>query len=60
MVFIDYNQTATLNLQSFSLTQAIAYKLLDAWGYEGFRTHAEQVSMFYSDKRDIAMEKYFV
>ena len=61
MIFIDHDQTATSNLQSSSLTQAIAYKLLDAWGYEGFRTHTEQVSIFYRDKRDIfeaAMKKY--
>ena len=54
-------QTATSNLQTSSLTQAITYKLLDAWGYEGFRIHVEQVSAFYRDKRDIfeaAMKKH--
>jgi tryptophan aminotransferase len=49
----SFHQTATSNLQTSSLTQAIVHKLLDAWGYEGFRIHTEQVSAFYRDKRDI-------
>ncbi|KAF4613657.1 hypothetical protein D9613_007469 [Agrocybe pediades] len=53
--------TATSNLQTSSLTQAIVYKLLDSWTYEGFRTHTEMVSEFYRQKRDVfesAMRKY--
>ncbi|KAF9553975.1 PLP-dependent transferase [Agrocybe pediades] len=53
--------TATSNLQTSSLTQAIAYKLLDSWGYEGFKTHTERVSEFYRQKRDVfesAMKKH--
>ena len=50
---IGNHQTATSNLQTSSLTQAITAKLLDAWGYEGFKIHTEQVSAFYRDKRDV-------
>lgn len=46
-------QTATTNLQTSSLTQAIAFKLLEAWGYAGFKKHAETVSAFYRVKRDV-------
>jgi len=45
--------TATANLQVSSLTQMVATKLLEAWGYEGFVTHTEQVSEFYRGKRDL-------
>ncbi|KAF5342197.1 hypothetical protein D9611_001983 [Ephemerocybe angulata] len=45
--------TATSNLQSSSLTQAIAATLLNAWGYDGFQAHIDQVSAFYREKRDI-------
>lgn len=53
--------TATSNLQTSSLTQAIIYTLLSAWGQDGFRAHTEQVSNFYRQKRDVferAMKKY--
>ncbi|KAJ3562192.1 hypothetical protein NP233_g9731 [Leucocoprinus birnbaumii] len=53
--------TATSNLQVSSLTQVIAAKLLDSWGYEGYKTHTERVSEFYREKRDVfqaAMVKY--
>jgi len=53
--------TAESNLQTSSFTQAITLKLLDAWGYEGFRIHTEHVSAFYRAKRDIfeaAMKKH--
>jgi len=46
-------QTAIANLQSPSLTQAIAFTLLDAWGYERFFAHTQTVSAFYKEKRDI-------
>ncbi|PPQ92584.1 LOW QUALITY PROTEIN: hypothetical protein CVT25_007276 [Psilocybe cyanescens] len=53
--------TATSNLQTSSLTQAIVFKLLDSWGYEGFKIHTERVSAFYAAKRDVferAMNKH--
>ncbi|KAF8150114.1 PLP-dependent transferase [Crassisporium funariophilum] len=53
--------TATSNLQTSSLTQAIVLKLLDSWGHEGFRIHTEFVSEFYRQKRDVfeaAMNKH--
>ncbi|KAH9928351.1 pyridoxal phosphate-dependent transferase [Fomitopsis serialis] len=43
--------TAVANLQTSSLTQAIAFSLLDAWGYDGFKTHTEAVSRFYREKQ---------
>ncbi|KAF9812464.1 hypothetical protein IEO21_06182 [Rhodonia placenta] len=45
--------TAVANLQTSSLTQAITYSLLDAWGYSGFKAHTETVSRFYREKRDV-------
>ncbi|KAF4614086.1 hypothetical protein D9613_007470 [Agrocybe pediades] len=53
--------TAASNVQTPSLTQVIVYRLLDSWGYEGFKTHTEWVSEFYRQKRDVfesAMKKY--
>ena len=64
MILIHYPkklQTQTSNLQVPSLTQVIVHKLLESWGYEGLRTHAERVSEFYRGKRDVfqaAMVKY--
>jgi tryptophan aminotransferase len=54
-------ETATANMQASSLTQAIAYSLLSAWGYDGFRLHCENVSSFYRERRDIferAMQRH--
>ncbi|KAF9057876.1 pyridoxal phosphate-dependent transferase [Panaeolus papilionaceus] len=45
--------TETSNLQVSSLTQMIAFKLLNAWGHKGFITHTERVSAFYREKRDM-------
>lgn len=45
--------TSTSNLQTSSLTQIIAFKLLDSWGYNGFKAHTETVSAFYREKRDV-------
>ncbi|GBE87948.1 Aminotransferase tdiD [Sparassis crispa] len=45
--------TAVANLQPSSLTQIIAFSLLDSWGYDGFRTHTQNVSRFYREKRDM-------
>ncbi|EKM78973.1 hypothetical protein AGABI1DRAFT_75553 [Agaricus bisporus var. burnettii JB137-S8] len=53
--------TATSNLQVSSLTQVIAYRLLDSWGYQGFKIHTDRVAQFYKEKRDVfqaAMKKY--
>lgn len=46
-------QTATSNLQTSSLTQAIVTKLLVAWGHDGFMAHTEGVAAFYKAKRDV-------
>lgn len=45
--------TAIASLQTPSLTQTIAYALLNSWGYDGFKTHTETVSQFYRGKRDV-------
>ncbi|KAF8072229.1 PLP-dependent transferase [Lyophyllum atratum] len=45
--------TSSSNLQTPSLTQAIVFKLLDSWGYEGFIKHTEKVSAFYRARRDV-------
>lgn len=53
--------TTSANLQTSSTTQAIAVALLDYYGYDGFQKHAERVSQFYRDKRDVfeaAMKKH--
>jgi len=60
-IFEKKSQTQMSNLQVSSLTQVIAHKLLESWGYEGFRVHAERVSEFYREKRDVfqaAMVRY--
>ena len=46
-------QTAIASLQASSLTQAIAFALLDSWGYDNFKLHTETVSQFYREKRDV-------
>ncbi|KAI0925700.1 hypothetical protein AcV5_008368 [Taiwanofungus camphoratus] len=45
--------TAVANLQTSSLTQTIAFALLNSWGYDGFKTHTGTVSRFYREKRDV-------
>ncbi|KAK7027244.1 hypothetical protein VNI00_015333 [Paramarasmius palmivorus] len=55
--------TATINLQTPTLTQIITYALLTSpsWGYDGFRLHTEQIAEFYRKKRDVFegyMRKY--
>ncbi|PPR02666.1 hypothetical protein CVT24_002149 [Panaeolus cyanescens] len=45
--------TETSNLQVATLTQMIAFKLLDQWGFEGFITHTQRVSAFYRERRDM-------
>ncbi|KAJ3991878.1 PLP-dependent transferase [Lentinula boryana] len=45
--------TANANLQVSSLTQLIAFRLLDSWGYDKFFVHTKNVSAFYAQKRDI-------
>ncbi|KAF5359770.1 hypothetical protein D9756_003589 [Leucocoprinus leucothites] len=53
--------TESSDLQASSLAQVIAIKLLDSWGYGGFKLHTERTSEFYREKRDVfqvAMMKY--
>ncbi|KAJ3818631.1 PLP-dependent transferase [Lentinula raphanica] len=45
--------TANANLQVSSLTQLIAFRLLDSWGYDKFFVHTKNVSAFYWKKRDV-------
>ncbi|KAG7451388.1 PLP-dependent transferase [Guyanagaster necrorhizus] len=45
--------TSTSNLQASSLTQVIAFALLDSWGYGGFKAHTNNVASFYRKKRDV-------
>ncbi|KAJ4470462.1 PLP-dependent transferase [Lentinula aciculospora] len=45
--------TANANLQVSSLTQLIAFRLLDFWGYDKFFLHTRNVSAFYKQKRDV-------
>ncbi|KAG5637955.1 hypothetical protein H0H81_002483 [Sphagnurus paluster] len=45
--------TSASNLQTASLTQAIVYKLLASWGYEGFTAHTRKVAEFYRARRDV-------
>ena len=42
--------TGNTNLQPSSLTQAIALKLVDRWGVDGFVDHARRVAAFYKAK----------
>ncbi|KAI0707294.1 PLP-dependent transferase [Earliella scabrosa] len=56
MAVIDLH-TAVASLQTPSLTQTIAFALLDAWGYDAFKAHTLAVSRFYRDKRDV-FERY--
>ncbi|KAH8074790.1 PLP-dependent transferase [Cristinia sonorae] len=45
--------TAVSSLQTSSLTQTIAFALLNQWGYDDFVTHTQNVSAFYRAKRDV-------
>lgn len=45
--------TAGANLHTSALAQAVAFKLLQAWGIEGFLGHARAVADFYAARRDI-------
>jgi len=46
--------TAILNFQPSSLSQAVVFALLDAWGYETFIKHTVvTISAFYRSKRDV-------
>ncbi|KAF9045353.1 PLP-dependent transferase [Panaeolus papilionaceus] len=44
------------SLQVPTLTQAIVFKLLSSWGYEGFVKHTERASALYRDRRDMFEE----
>jgi len=53
--------TMAVNLQPSSLSQALALKVLEAWGYTGFATHTARVAEFYKEKRDVfeqAMQRH--
>lgn len=57
---IDVN-TAGANLHTSALAQAVAFKLLQAWGIDGFLGHARAVADFYAERRDLfeaAAHKY--
>ncbi|KAG0147317.1 hypothetical protein CROQUDRAFT_76724 [Cronartium quercuum f. sp. fusiforme G11] len=43
-------QTSNTNLQTASLTQALACKLLTHWGYDEFIAHCDRVAAFYACK----------
>ncbi|KAI0342586.1 PLP-dependent transferase [Trametopsis cervina] len=45
--------TAISHLQTPSLTQTIAFSILNAWGYAGFQAHTAAVSQLYRQKRDV-------
>ncbi|KAG8906043.1 hypothetical protein FRB99_007700 [Tulasnella sp. 403] len=45
--------TTAANLQTSSTSQAIAVAMLDYFTYEGFQKHAEHVSDYYREKRDV-------
>jgi tryptophan aminotransferase len=46
-------QTSSSNLAPSSLTQAVTYKLLNSWGYEGLQAHAATAAEFYRKRRDV-------
>lgn len=45
--------TASANLQSSSLIQAITLALVEEWGYANFFAHTQAVADFYRKKRDV-------
>ncbi|KAG8756584.1 hypothetical protein FRC14_002926 [Serendipita sp. 396] len=45
--------TASANLQPSSTSQAIAFALLNSWGYDTFFAHTRLVSEFYRKKREV-------
>ncbi|KAG1804892.1 pyridoxal phosphate-dependent transferase [Suillus plorans] len=45
--------TASANLQSSSLIQAITLALVEEWGYANFFAHTQAVAEFYRKKRDV-------
>lgn len=48
--------TTVTNLQVSGVPQAMAATLLQHWGIDGFYKHAESVSNFYREKRDLFLE----
>lgn len=52
-VYLTFNQTASANLQSSSLIQAITLALVEEWGYANFFAHTQAVAEFYRKKRDV-------
>ncbi|PWN53397.1 PLP-dependent transferase [Violaceomyces palustris] len=49
--------TAMANLQPSGVAQAVAQRLFDHWGVEGFLRHVDQVASFYEKRRDNFEEK---
>lgn len=48
-VFLDL-QTASINMQPSTFTQAIAFKVLSHWGYDRFVDHCYSVAKLYQRK----------
>ena len=40
------------NLHPSSISQVVAYKLLENWGVEGFLSHSDAVAAFYAERRE--------
>ncbi|CAO1626947.1 unnamed protein product [Sympodiomycopsis kandeliae] len=44
--------TASANLQTSGVAQAVALAAFERWGHEGFLQHCDRVSQFYKERRD--------
>ncbi|KAK4685239.1 tryptophan aminotransferase, partial [Tremellales sp. Uapishka_1] len=44
---------ATYNLHTSSISQAVAYRLLQHWGISGFLDHSHAVAAFYAERRKV-------
>lgn len=44
--------TASQNLQTSGVTQAVALSVLESWTLPGFLRHCDRVSLFYKERRD--------
>ncbi|KAJ3117172.1 hypothetical protein HDU96_007725 [Phlyctochytrium bullatum] len=52
---IVLHSQATL-LHTSGVSQMVTYHVLNRWGHEGFRVHADQVATFYADKAKVFLE----
>jgi tryptophan aminotransferase len=43
--------TSATNLHTSSISQIVAYKLLQHWGVDGFMSHSRAVAQFYAERR---------